>query len=397
MFESSKLIKFILFIWTWFITFFKNSCFSKMADKFTGFIMKLWHNSLIYKILYRPFNMDMYLKESVSGKIILNFNNKIKSVHIRNADIPKTSIIMKTINSCGENILNMNIKYYCMWILIFSSFYVCSNFASGNSLHMTISSVLLLVSGGLYFLFMKKEFSVSSLYEGSVLAPFVGGYFGVKMKNKVVNLKSPYLFYGFAILSGVLLFFFDFIYVLAFIAFVIGVVLTLYRAEVGVLSTIFLIPLMPTMIILGLTLLSVISYVYHLLFTGKYTLKCKFVDFLIVLFAGLIIVSVPFSYITNSSIVVALTYLLFIAFYFTVKNTVTTREMLFSIVAIMVVSGVLVAFYGFLQNLIGLGLDSDSWLDQDMFDGGIRIASTLDNPNVLGEYLVMVIDRKSVV
>lgn len=401
MFESSKLVKFIIFICSWFVTFFKNSVLCKVSDKITTFIMKLWHNCLIYNILYRPVNMDMYLKESVTGKMVLGLNRIITNSHKKCNDISKTSVLMKTINLCGDNILHLNIKYYCLWILIVSVFYMCNSITQALVLktaietetlyNLPISITLVIVSAILYILFMKKEFSISSLYEGSVLAPFVGGYFGIKLESKTIEYKPSYLFYGFAVISGILMFVIPPIYVLGFVVGIVGVMLTFYRTEVGVLSTIFLLPLMPTMIILGLSALSVISYAYHLLFTGKYSLKCNFVDFAVLLFAALIIISVPFSYISSSSLVMAMTYLLFISFYFTVKNTVTTRELLFSIVALMVVSGVLVALYGFLQNLIGLGLDSDSWLDQDMFDSGIRIAATLDNPNVLGEYLLIVI------
>ena len=52
----------------------------------------------------------------------------------------------------------------------------------------------------------------------------------------------------------------------------------------------------------------------------------------------------------------------------------------------------MVSLYGVYQRLTGAYEDIEMWLDADMFEGiGARIYSTLENPNVLGEYLIIII------
>ena len=54
-------------------------------------------------------------------------------------------------------------------------------------------------------------------------------------------------------------------------------------------------------------------------------------------------------------------------------------------------AGALVAAYGVYQYIFGAAI-SVAWVDSTMFSGiGIRVYSTLDNPNVLAEYLLLVI------
>ena len=56
-----------------------------------------------------------------------------------------------------------------------------------------------------------------------------------------------------------------------------------------------------------------------------------------------------------------------------------------------VIAGLLVALYGVYQNYF-MAVTDTSWIDEDMFaEIKTRVYSTFDNPNVLGQYLVMVI------
>ena len=72
-------------------------------------------------------------------------------------------------------------------------------------------------------------------------------------------------------------------------------------------------------------------------------------------------------------------------------NTVTTRRQLDILMAAMVAAGVLVAAYGMYQYVFGVN-GSAAWVDSDMFSSiTTRVYATLQNPNVLAEYLLLVI------
>ena len=50
------------------------------------------------------------------------------------------------------------------------------------------------------------------------------------------------------------------------------------------------------------------------------------------------------------------------------------------------------ALYGICQYIFGWGYQSDAWVDSDMFSSiTFRVTATLENPNMLGQYLILVI------
>ncbi|MDR0906276.1 MAG: O-antigen ligase family protein [Oscillospiraceae bacterium] len=68
----------------------------------------------------------------------------------------------------------------------------------------------------------------------------------------------------------------------------------------------------------------------------------------------------------------------------------TEKQILWTLRA-FAVSGALVAAYGVYQYIFGASVNV-TWFDTTMFSGiGMRVYSTLDNPNVLSEYLLLVI------
>ncbi len=76
------------------------------------------------------------------------------------------------------------------------------------------------------------------------------------------------------------------------------------------------------------------------------------------------------------------------ALYFSVEN----RRQLDALVAAMVAVGAAVACYGILQYKFRWGYQSAAWVDEDMFSSIMfRVSSTLQNPNMLGQYFILTI------
>ena len=74
------------------------------------------------------------------------------------------------------------------------------------------------------------------------------------------------------------------------------------------------------------------------------------------------------------------------------ENSITTRRQLDTLVLLLVLAGTAVALYGICQYIFGWGYQSDAWVDSDMFSSiTFRATSTLENPNMLGQYLILVI------
>jgi O-antigen ligase len=161
--------------------------------------------------------------------------------------------------------------------------------------------------------------------------------------------------------------------------------------EIGIFATAFLAPILPTMLILGLIAATIFAFAVKLFLTGGASIKFELTDVFVLLFGALIAYGLVISYNIASSAPVAAIYILFVMFYFVIKNTINTRAKLMGLVATVATSGLFVALFGIWQRVTGNFVMTDAWLDLDFFGTAtVRIYSTLENPNVLGGYLIFI-------
>lgn len=82
----------------------------------------------------------------------------------------------------------------------------------------------------------------------------------------------------------------------------------------------------------------------------------------------------------------------FILFSVALYRAVDTRAEFDALVAALVAVGAAVACYGILQYKFRWGYQSAAWVDEDMFSSIMfRASSTLENPNMLGQYFILMI------
>jgi len=157
------------------------------------------------------------------------------------------------------------------------------------------------------------------------------------------------------------------------------------------LITIALAPVAPTMIIIALSLAGYGSLALMLLCNKKAEMEYYPVNKFIYLFAGIYMISTFLSVDMRGSLFGGLLTVLFILFYFVVINSIKKKIQFRAVVFTLVSFGILVSFYGFYQYL-NQSKFGGVWVDTDMFQSiSFRVYSTLDNPNVLGEYFLLVI------
>ena len=112
----------------------------------------------------------------------------------------------------------------------------------------------------------------------------------------------------------------------------------------------------------------------------------------IILYAGVYLAGTLFSVDLESSLQPGLLSVAFILFSIVLYNGVTNRNQLDTLVALMVLAGAIVSAYGILQYIFRWGYQSAAWVDSDMFSSiQFRVPSTLENPNMLGQYLILLI------
>jgi len=157
------------------------------------------------------------------------------------------------------------------------------------------------------------------------------------------------------------------------------------------LLTVVIAPIMPTMVVLLSSLAGFGSLALALLcHKGKklhYFALNKYIYFF-----GAAYLFATFTSVTRSgSLFGGVLSICFLLFAVVLSNAIETRNQMRFMLFLFIGIGVLVALYGFYQ-FIFPDKFSGVWLDQEMFeDISFRVYSTLDNPNVLGEYFLLVI------
>ena len=157
------------------------------------------------------------------------------------------------------------------------------------------------------------------------------------------------------------------------------------------LLTAVLAPFLPTTLVLALAAASFGSLLLCLLCEKERKLKYFAINKYIYIYAGIYLFATLASVSRQGSLLGGLLSILFMLFSIVLINSVNTKKQLRLLVFLFVCAGVLVSFYGFYQFLFPSQF-SGVWHDVDMFsDIGFRVYSTLGNPNVLGEYLLLII------
>lgn len=155
--------------------------------------------------------------------------------------------------------------------------------------------------------------------------------------------------------------------------------------------TIAVAPVLPTMVVLACAIASMLSLLLMASINDEFEFKHYRMNGWIFAFAVVIIISSFISISMEESIRIAMVMATFTLFYFVVINVITTRKQLKMILYTMITVGALTAIYGIYQYKYG-DIYSQAWLDSEMFeDIKMRVYATLENPNVYGEYLILII------
>ncbi len=190
------------------------------------------------------------------------------------------------------------------------------------------------------------------------------------------------------LIFGVLSLFVEPLLLLIGIAALICAYLVLIKPEFGVLAIITVLPFAPTMGLVAAVFYTAICFMLKVM-RGKRSIKFDLLDFAVlafmILMAGGGVVAA-----SSASIKPMLVYVAFMLGYFLVVNLIRSRKWFMRCIVGALTACTLVSLYGLYQNFFGTV--EQTWQDSDMFseiEG--RVVSTFENPNVLAEYLIMLI------
>lgn len=173
---------------------------------------------------------------------------------------------------------------------------------------------------------------------------------------------------------------------------VFGMIMVLRYPITGVFAAVFFAPIVPTLAVAGLCVFSFAALFLKKSRDGEHEWKTTGSGAFLILLLCLLFVSNLFSFSVVKSMLAWGMYFIFFSFYFVILNAVKTKEQLYGTLKIFVIAGLAVSLYGILQYIFKWNVQPNAWIDKEMFeDATMRAYSTLENPNVLGEYLLLLL------
>lgn len=371
----------------------KVSKLGALVENINSSVSKSWHGSVIMnflkgegsdcnilkRIVYAPFTFLEFIQRKLGEKL----SNKIEK-----------SVFCELARSYVHSFMAINTRFFGVMLLCASVAYTAVKATTEGGINRYVLTVGVVGAFALI-----KSMNVMGFMNGSKLVDFIKACAGVKSisfdfysEERAGNRIAVVSAIAVGILTGVAMFVSPLIGLLIPFA-LFGMLLVLEYPITGVYAAVFAAPLIPfsSMPLAGICIWTTVSLVLKSVYDMDFKWRREGTGVALILFLGVLFVSCLFSFARMSSLVVWLMYFIFVTFYFTIINTIKTREALYGLLRLFVISGALVALYGVMQYVFGW-TTANAWIDEEMFEGEtMRVYSTLANPNVLGEYLLLVI------
>ena len=310
----------------------------------------------------------------------------------------ENSGIVNGVNNAAYGIRGLRCRVIGTYLFAFAAFTavvaVLSMIIKGNvaSVYACVSSGITAVALALAGIpFAMSKGTVSSAIANSKTLGFVIKLLGFNpAKLWSDELRGRHLVaFILGALSGILSIVVEPVLLIALIFGLLFVYTVLTTPEFGVVAIAFLMPFLPTMVLAALTIFVFIAFAIKLI-RGKRVLDFKRIDFFVAVFAVMTALAGIVS-MSTGSIMPALLFVCLISVYFMVSCCIRSSEWINRIILSAVTSAMIVALYGIVQYAFGT-FGANAWLDSDLFEGiSGRAISTLENPNMLGEYLILII------
>lgn len=381
-----------LFIWN---SFIKNSLIYRILVGIYSFIARQWQSSLIIGFFRKTVLPAGYALTSVLGKALF-FPFRLtegiqKKYSSRLNTLKENSIIIRTCKYFLHNLLAINLRYIGVMLVSASAAKLILSFFIGGG--QRLAAIALIVGAVLCLI----DRNLTDFLRGSAIVRLIERLLDLELSFDFYYLtkcsKSPRLFSAvlFGVLAGAVCARLSLAWALLLIAGLWFLFMVLYKVEFGVYVTLFLAPIIPTMAVVALSLLCLVSLFIKALTTKKFEFKTNGLGLTVAALLLVYLLASLTSFARFKSLQIWAVYFAFISFYFVIVNTVKTRKQLISILTVFCLSGLAVCLYGIMQYIFGWDV-TQAWIDEDMFeDIKMRIYSTLENPNVLGEYILLVL------
>ncbi len=314
------------------------------------------------------------------------------------AKLYEQSLFMTILRSCMHALLTMHASnlgiasftYGFVTTVIFLLKRYAFHIQAENPYKALIIGVVMMIVGTFFF-FTKKSVS-NLLYESKTARFFLFDLLGIQMYHFAKAAKEPpSRGFNLALILGMLFggstVFANPIYLPAITVFLLVLILVMNAPESALILVFLTLPFLTTMQLVFTMCLIYISFVLKFI-CGRRVFRWQLTDFAALIFMIFVYFGGVYS-VDESSFEKMCVFVCFMLGYFVVKNTLGSTALVRRCIAALIASSVMVSLIGLYQNFFGTMVSA--WLDQETFtDISIRVGSVFENPNVLGEYLILV-------
>lgn len=353
-----------------------------------------------YSTIEEKFHAGMFanlLKREKRGKLLNKVRYTVAKAFEKNS-------LLGLISGLLDYFLGCRLKVYGLFLLPFgiyaSLIYVVKKYAL--YLETAGTEVLYLGIGTIVIslLLIPSKITLAASLESSAITRFVlSDTLGVRMENLSHRSNkhkggSSILFFVAGVVAGILTLFVSPFHTIALVFALIALGLVFSYPEFGVLVMIFISPFIsflphPMLFLVGAVFLTVLSYVIKLI-RGKRTFRLELIDVIVIIFMVLVVFGGLISATSSASLEPALIYACLMLAYLIVVNLMQTKLWMKRTVSVLVCSASVVCIYGIWHYFVGIA--NENRIGQKFLgDIGSRAISTLESPNVLAGYIIMVL------
>lgn len=380
---------------------FQNSVLVRLLTRFSGWIYAAVLSGIFGWFLT---SYDYFSEKFRTSRIVTEIRRISKKRRIENkhnlrryiAWTYENSKFLNGIRNLSSTILTARVNNLGLFFFSYGLFLVVIQMVKIYAVHMETSEPYALYIGvilafsGFFMLFSTKNVA-NVIGSGRLTSMFFFEFLALDAikvsKAARVEMRKgfnlPFLLSVACALVSILI---DPLFIVEFIAALLVLYVVFSSPESAVILLFLVLPFAPTMYAALWLCLVFVSYALKWL-SGKRVFRWHMIDFAVLAFMMFVFFGGVFT-IDASSFTKMLLMICFMMSYFVIKNIMSSPSLVRRCLLALVVSSAAVSAYGIYQNYFGEL--STVWQDTSVFaEIRGRVVSVFDNPNVLGEYLIL--------
>ena len=391
---ENRFFSWISRIFSWLLNCYDNSMIEKGIAGFCGFFAKRAKKSVILSFFRERYMDGRWSETSAAVKALTAPMRGIRSRYRKTQTQTEKRKTESLILSLIRNAARVPLCEYGILILAFAAGSAVGLIfpAARSAINLTVIFALLLFGAVLCLIKMPLlAFGESSKIVGLVHKTIF--YYDAipAYDHKVCHLSGLRMFAGVMLALGAAGGLIGTTLMTGVLLAALFVFMILWKTEVGVFLFVPLSGILPTMASVGLVGVTLVSFFLHLRFSAKTEYRRTPFFLWIAGFLAAACYAAITSVTLVSSLKILMVYVVYTLSFMVIVNTVKTRGQWTALLILLVFASVLVSGYGVWQNFF-LQDTTSSWVDASMFeDIKTRVYATLDNPNVLGQYFILMI------